>query len=610
MPTVGIGYLDGPRLARGFMGASDWVAAARDDLNRINVFPVPDGDTGTNFSHTLTAVADALRKLGDAPLGETAATAARAALLGARGNSGMMLAQFLIGMGEELAGLYRTGVEVVAQAIQRGAATLEGALSEPREGTILTVIRDASNAALSTARGSVDIVAYLHSLHDEAERALERTPDQLQVLRDAGVVDAGGKGFVRMVEGFLRVVEGAPIVAAPAAVDPESAAAAALADVASERDFQYCTEVLVEGAGIPAANDVRARLHELGGSVVVAVVGDLLKLHVHTDTPEAVFELAAGWGEVQGRKADDMRAQHRNLKHSVRRRVALVADSTNDLADSLLDRHGIAMVPMEVIFGTESFRDRIDLKPEEFYRRLETAAELPTTSQPAPAAFVAALQSARAEADEVLALVVSSQLSGTRAAAMAAVQAAGIPDVTIFDSRSVSLGLGLLVLRAAELAELGWSSGKIVPELERIRQQSGMFVTIERYENLIRSGRVSRGKAWLGGLLDIKPLLEIDQEGTVQVVGRIRGEARTIDRVLDELDRRLVPRPSALRFGVAHAAAPEAAESVRSALIERFGPIEVIVSTATAVLGTHVGAGAWAVAWQVEDGTGTAASNE
>ena len=365
-PAPGTGDRDGPRLARGFHAASDWVAAGRDELNRINVFPVPDGDTGTNFSLTLRAVADALQALGPASLGDTASTAARAAVLGARGNSGMMLAHFLIGFAEGLEGRATAGAREVAAAVRRGAEALEQALDDPREGTILTVARDAALAAERAADDSPDIGHFLRRLHAESERVLARTPELMAVLKEAGVVDAGGKGFVRMIEGFVRVINGDPILPAQAPSPDEAIAPAALVDIAAERDFQYCTEVLVRGAGLPAANDVRAAMHDFGGSVVVAVAGDVLKIHVHTDTPDAVFTFAERWGTVTARKADDMRAQHRQLAHAERRRVAIVVDSTNDLADAALDRHGIIAVPLQVMFGTETFRDRVDLKPAEF----------------------------------------------------------------------------------------------------------------------------------------------------------------------------------------------------------------------------------------------------
>jgi DegV family protein with EDD domain len=599
--TVGIAYVDGPRLSRSLFAAADWVAAGREEINRINVFPVPDGDTGTNFTLTLRAVADALRALGDAPLPDTARAAARAAVLGARGNSGMMLAHFLMGFAESLGETREASTRDIAAALRRGAERLYESLEDPREGTILTVAREAAGAAERAAAESADVAEFMALLLAEAERALARTPELMAALREAGVVDAGGKGFVRMLEGVVRFIEGDPILAVPPGDLAAELAPAALVEVVAERDFQFCTEVLVRGEQLPTANEVRVAMHAFGSSIVVAVLADILKLHVHTDTPDAVFSYAARWGRVESSKADDMRAQHRRLAHVERRPVVVVTDSSADLPDGVLDRHHIAMVPLQVMFGDETFRDRVELRPDEFYRRLRSARELPTTSQPAPAEFVRTLRDAREQADEVVAVLLSASLSGTFQSAQAAVRAAGLTGVHLVDSRTASLGLGLLALRAAELAESGWKGADIARELERVRRRSGMFLTVDRYDNLLRSGRVTRGKAWLAGVLDVKPILSIDGSGRVVPVDRVRGRDNVVPRLLSLVERELTPRPAAVRFGVVHAEAPEMAERVRTALVAAYQPRDCIVALATGVLGTHVGPGAWAVFYQVED---------
>jgi len=602
--TIGIAYVDGPRLARSLFAAADWVAAGREEINRINVFPVPDGDTGTNFSLTLRAVADALRALGDAPLPDTARTMARAAVLGARGNSGMMLAHFLLGFTESLGERSTASSGNLAAAVRRGADRLYESVDDPREGTILTVARDAAAAAERAAAETEDVGEFMHRMLAEGQAALARTPDLMAALKEAGVVDAGGKGFVRMLEGVVRCLDGAPILPVAAAPDAsERAVPAANFEVAAERDFQFCTELLVRGEHLPTGNEVRAAMHAFGGSVVVAVMADILKIHVHTDTPEAVFTYAARWGRLESTKADDMRAQHRRLAHADRRPVAVVTDSSADLADSLLDRHHITVVPLQVVFGTETFRDRIDLKPDEFYRRLSTARELPTTSQPTPADFVRVLRDARAEADDVVAVLLSGTLSGTLTSAQAAIRAAGISNVHLVDSRSASLGVGMLALRGAELAASGWSGPAIAGELERVRGQSGMLLTVDRYDHLLRSGRVSRGKAWIAGMLDVKPILSLDGAGRVIPVDRVRGREQLVPRVLALLEQRLTPRPAVVRFGVVHTGAAEIAERVRTALVAAYQPRDCFLTLATGVLGTHVGPGAWAVFYQVEDGS-------
>jgi DegV family protein with EDD domain len=531
---------------------------------------------------------------------------ARGAVLGARGNSGMMLAHFLLGFADSLGDRPTATTRDVAAAVREGADRLYDSLDDPREGTILTVARDAAAAAERAAAETDDVGEFMRRLLAEGEAALARTPDLMLALKEAGVVDAGGKGFVRMLEGVVRCIEGDPILpVVPTDASAEAAVRVPAADfeVAAERDFQFCTELLVRGEHLPSANEVRAAMHTFGGSVVVAVMADILKIHVHTDTPEAVFTYAARWGRLETTKADDMRAQHRRLAHADRRPVAVVTDSSADLADSVLDRHHITVVPLQVVFGNEAFRDRIDLKPEEFYRRLGAAKDLPTTSQPAPADFVRVLRDARAEADEVVGVLLSSTLSGTLSSAQAAVRAAGISSVHLVDSRSASLGVGMLALRGAELAESGWAGADIARELERVRGQSGMLLTVDRYDNLLRSGRVSRGKAWIAGMLDVKPILSLDGDGRVIPIDRVRGREQLVPRVLALLEKRLRPRPAVVRFGVVHTGAEETAQRVRAALVAAYQPRDCFLTLATGVLGTHVGAGAWAIFYQVEDGS-------
>lgn len=601
--TVGIRYVDGPRFTRSLLAAADWVAAGREEINRINVFPVPDGDTGTNFALTLRAVADALRALGDAPLSVTAKAAARGAILGARGNSGMMLAHFLLGFSEQMEGRETATAQEIAHGLRRGVASLYASLDDPREGTILTVAREATEAAERAAADSPDISVFMARLLQESESSLARTPELMDVLREAGVVDAGGKGFVRMLEGVVRLIEGDPILPAAPVSESEAPGWAATGEmeIAADRDYQYCTEVMVRCEAMPPANDVRAQLRPFGGSIQVIGVGEYLKIHVHTDTPEAVYTFVTRWGRLETTKADDMRVQRRSMEHRVLRPVAVVADSSADLPDSVLDRHQIALVPLQVMFGDETFRDRVELKGAEFYAKMRESRVHPTTSQPTVGDFVRVFRDARAEAAEVVAVLLSSRLSGTYGNGVKAAQTAGLRDVHCVDSGSASLGLGLQALRAAELAEAGWLAVDIVRELARLRRQSGCLITVDRFDNLLRSGRVSRGKALLGGLLDVKPILSLDEQGAVIPIDRVRGRDQVVPRILSLLKRRLTPRPRSVRFGVVHAEAPEAAERVRAALVAAYEPRDCFVSLATGVLGAHVGFGAWAVFWQVED---------
>jgi DAK2 domain fusion protein YloV len=592
--SVGIAYVDGSRLRRSLLAAADWVAAGRDELNRLNVFPVPDGDTGTNLCLTLRAVAHAIRGLGDARLPDITSAMAAASVRGARGNSGMMMSQFLLGFQEGLGDRLRATARDLAAALRRGFDRLHGSLDDPVEGTILTVVREAADEA-HRAANERDIRIFMTRVVSRADAALQRTPDLLAVLKAAGVVDAGAKGFVRFLDGVKRLIEEGQL--ASGAVDRLVPNVAAQTEVAAERDFQYCTEVLVRGGQRPAAAAARQALRALGGSIVVLDAGDVLKAHIHTDSPQAVFDLAATWGAVEYTKADDMRAQHAALQ--VTRPITFLADTACDLPDALVFEHGIRLVPTQVIIGDRVYQDRLELTSTEFFGRLRAGVDA-TTSQPTPQAFSEAFTDALRDAESAIAIVLSGALSGTFANAVAAAQAFD-GKARVLNSRSASLGEGMLVLRGIELAAQGSTPDDIVRELERVRGQSGLLFTVETFDRLVRSGRLSRARAWLGNRLNLKPVMALSADGKIVPVARVRGSGGARTRILELLDKALTPRPRLLRFGIVHGDVPVLAEELRAELVSRYQPRQCLVTPITPVVAAHTGVGAWGVFYQVED---------
>ncbi|HET8654143.1 MAG TPA: DegV family protein [Longimicrobiaceae bacterium] len=612
-----IGYLDGPRLCGALVAACDHVQGQRVELNRINVFPVPDGDTGTNLALTAASIADHLRANGNASVGEVARAAAEAGVLGARGNCGMILSHFLLGFSESVGERVRVTVDEFSVALRAAVEHVYAALERPVEGTMVTVMRAVAEEA-ATLR-TTDFRELLARLLTRARAALASTPELLPVLRNAGVVDAGAKGFVHLLEGIVSYLSGDPVVAVPAAPAPETSAPGAPTSGYSVADehFRYCTEALVRGRGLPDAEAVRSVLRERGDSLVVIRTGELLKVHVHTDEPEAVFEHLRTLGRLAAHKAEDMRAQHAAIEsvarsghlRLVRRPLTVVVDSAADLPEDVVRAHGIVTVPLNLIFGDQTLRDGVDIGPEAFVARLREGAR-PSTSQPAPAAFLDGFARAAADGETVLAVLLSSTLSGTYSSAEAAARrwrsAEGVGEladvpVHLFDSRGVSLCEGMLALRAAELGELGWAPDAIIPELRRIRSQSGILFTLDTYDRLIASGRVGRGRALLGTILSIKPILGLDAEGRVFPAARVRGARNALPRMIELLEERIPRGARRLRFGVIQIDAEEEAAAAVQAVRARFGDPEVLVSAATPVLATHTGPGTWGIAYQVED---------
>lgn len=608
-----IAYLDGPRLRRSLIAACAYAQGQRAELNRINVFPVPDGDTGTNLALTVQAIADHLRDNEDRAVSAVAHGAAQGAVLGARGNCGMMLSHFLLGFADSIGDRERISTEEFGVALTAGVDRLYDSLEDPVEGTILSVMRDAAVAARQSRAD--DFVHLVNEVVEEAREALARTPDQLAALKKAGVVDAGAKGFVSMLEGVSLLVEGVAIAAEIEAEGPGAngqdggAAAAAMAEypVAEER-YRFCTEALVRGDALPEQRAVRDILKEMGDSLIVIRSGDVLKIHVHTDEPEEVFDYLRGVGTLVTHKAEDMKVQHETLGSGrghvqlARRPVAVVTDSACDLSEEVIRAHGIHVVPMALVDGDRTYRDGIDITATEFHERLQSAEALPTTSQPAPKSFLDAYERAAGEGESVVGIFVSSTLSGTVGAAEVAASHFDDVPIEVVDSLGNSLLEGLLVLKAAELGELGWNAGDIATELVRIRARSGILFTVRTFDRLIASGRVGKGKALLGRFLGLKPILGMTAEGRVEAFGKAFGDDRARPELLKILREQVPDTVEKVRFGIVHVAFPEIIQPVSETLRTIYGPkVEILSGPASPVISTHLGIGAWGLAYMVED---------
>lgn len=603
-----IRYLDGPRLRRALLAACEHARRQRAELNRINVFPVPDGDTGTNLALTVQAVADHLRRTEDVAAHRIAHVAAEGAVLGARGNCGMMLSHFLLGFADALDSRPRIGTAEFGVAMGAGFTKLYAALERPVEGTILTVMRDVASSA--RAWEGEDFVPLVADLVETARRSLATTPDLLPALKQAGVVDAGAKGFVSLIEGVHLLLTGD---LDGSAQPPEEGGLASVVErseyPSADEHFRFCTEALVRGADLPGQDVVREALRGAGDSLIVIRAAGVLKIHVHTDDPERVFEYLRGLGTLVTHKAEDMHAQHAVVSEAAgthvllaRRPVSVLTDSACDLSEEIVRAHGIHVAPMALVEGERTYRDGIDITATEFHERLRSQAALPTTSQPSPQAFLDTIALAFEEGEAVVGVLVGSALSGTLGSAEAAASRVKDGEVHLVDSHAASLLQGLLVLKAVELAELGRRPEEIVREIERVRAQSGLLFTVASLDRLLASGRVGRGRALVGRMLDLKPILSLGTDGRVASVGRAVGVERARIALLRAVRQAIPASAGRVRFGIVHVGVPELAAHIERELRSAYGAdTEILTAPATPVIATHIGIGAWGVAYMVED---------
>ncbi len=311
--------INGNVLRDAIISGANNIVNKRLSVDELNVFPVPDGDTGTNMSMTISAGARELKRLNNATVGEVASVAASALLRGARGNSGVILSLLFRGFSKGLAGLTEADGKQIANALSLGVAAAYKAVMKPTEGTMLTVARVAAEKAVAASETEQDALAIWRVIVNEAKATLDTTPDLLPVLKKAGVVDAGGMGLVVILEGMLQVFEGGEIIEDQTASGQKQEDAyvsqknAAGADLHEEITFTYCTEFIVHKSS-PDANALRLRayLETIGDSVVVVDDDDIIKVHVHTNNPGNALQEGLAYGTLHNMKIENMREQHEN----------------------------------------------------------------------------------------------------------------------------------------------------------------------------------------------------------------------------------------------------------------------------------------------------------
>ena len=594
--------LSGTELAAALRSGIHRLISHEEVINKINVFPVPDGDTGTNLALTLQAVLAALRGNPDPHAGQTLTRIADAALDGARGNSGAILAQFLLGLGDRAGHLPALTVEGLADAVNGGASYARESLAEPRDGTILTVLSDFAAAVAESVRerGVRDFPSIFRSALETARRSLEATREQLESLRRANVVDAGALGFVELIAGMSDYLDTGIAPDENAAIelihDEESAAGQQ-----QDLEHRFCSECMITGDAIDRRK-LREQASALGSSLVVAGTQRKVRLHLHLNEPRRLFELAACYGEVSGEKADDIQRQQEMAHHESRRRVAVVTDSAADLPDAVLEALDIHVVPARVHFGTHSYLDKISLSPEQFFRELATNPLHPKTSLPPPGDFRRAFEFLGSHYDAVVYIGLTARVSGTfQSGETAAGRARTRAQIVTIDSQTAALGQGLIVMRAAEVAAAGGDAAAVQQAALAARRRTRTWGCLVTLEYAVRGGRVPGWVKTVADFLRLLPILAVRADGSVGLGGVLFGRANPYRRFGRMLRRRL-DRHRRWRIGVAHANVPEGAVLVRDALVAGLRQVDIlpVIPLGTA-LGVHGGPGCVVVAVQELD---------
>jgi len=580
-----IRHLNSETIHCAILSACNFIINNRENLNAINLFPVADGDTGDNMS--ATALSMIHLSSAKPTLNETFQSLANSALLGARGNSGMIFSQFFNGLAETKLSAEQINTRAFADLISNASKSVRSAILHPVEGTMITVMDAWSTSTSKLAKEFTCFKKLIQHTLTEVNKTLQNTANILPVLKKAQVVDAGALGFYHFISGF------ADYLANPRPIDKKQIhwdcieTHHELPADGTPPQQRYCTEIMLFGASIDK-KQIALQLEQFGDSVVSSGNENLCRFHLHCKEPADVFTSLFRVGKITQAKAEDMLRQFQML-HQRKYPIALVTDSSADIPQALLDEHQIHLIQLNMQLDGHHLLDRLCMHQDTFYDNLTSLKTYPTTSYPSPAPIEKQIGNLAKHYEQVLILPLSQALSGLHDAICKAT--AHLANVHVVNSCHTSAGLGLLVNHAAQLITTGHSIEEIKKELLLKTPKINFFVYVNHFDSLIRGGRISKLGGKIAQLAHVKPIITFDKLGKAILFDKTFSEKKGLRQLIHYVNQARQNQSLAC-YGIVHAGVPEKALLFAQRTSEAFNQPPAFIESASTAIGLHAGKGA------------------
>lgn len=586
MFVVKIKYLNGRRLYNAFLAGGNAVIEDQNYLNKINVFPVPDSDTGTNLASTMRSIAEQAQA--HSSFKTTISSIADAALSGARGNSGLIFAQFIYGVSQSVKSEVKASPRVFAEAVRGAVNYTYKSIVKPVEGTMLTVIRDWAEAIYQKRTHTSDFVELLGHGLQVAKKSLKDTPKKLSVLAKAGVVDAGAKGFVDFLEGIISFIRSGKLKMVNMSLPQWDESEIHVHANRKGLENRYCTEALIVGKNMDLES-FREEISGLGDSSIIAGCPEKIRIHIHTNRPQDVFDRVLNYGDIIHVKVDDMVKQY-EASHNPRSKIALVTDSAGDIPEEFMEKHQIHLIPIHMSYGNSLFLDKVTITPDRFYTLLKSSRTQAKSGVPSLKSVQNHLSFLASHYESVLIVTISSGLSAMNSLVQQAVKTVPGRQFGIIDTKHLSVSQGLILMRLAEAVSEGRSFGDIMDLSKSWVEKTELLVDIQTLKYMVRSGRVSPLKGMVAKLLNLKPIISLDEEGKAFGIGKTFSRKSNMKKIIKIIEGWSTDR-KIREYAIVHAQNLPRAEMYSEKLEAVTGRKPAYIMDVSPVVGVHNGIG-------------------
>jgi DegV family protein with EDD domain len=588
-----VNAIDGEALYYAFLSGVIQVRKQKNVLNKINVFPIADGDTGSNLISTMNTIIEETKVYKSVEA--TFNSMADAALIGARGNSGIIFAQFINGINEEMKNVEGLTTETFVEILRKAVPYVYKAILNPVEGTMITVIREWVEAVYRLKDITKNLEEIIIRTLDDAKRSLANTPNLLEILKKSSVVDSGGSGFVSFLEGVVDFLKDKNILKLNHNRE-EVVFKEATHNFTQNITYRYCTEALISNENLNRDEIVRSIKH-LGDSLIVAGTSRKIRIHLHTNKPDGLFYILREKGKILQQKVDDMKKQY-EVVHNRLNKTAILTDSIADLPPELIEKYQIHVIPMNLIIEGSTYLDKLTIKPDKFYSMIDNLSEYPTSSQPTQKSIENIFSFLTSHYESVISILVSKEMSGT----FNVVQKAADKfieqgkKITVINSKLNSGAEGLLVLKAAKELENGKNYEDVVDIIEDGIKEAKIYVSVNTFKYMVKGGRVSAMKGFIGKMLNLKPIISIDENGKGVAFGKAFSAKSNTEKIL-RIVKKANSENKIISYSIVHANALKKANEYSLKLTEALGQPPEYITEISPVVGLNAGIGSIAVSY-------------
>jgi len=569
----------------------------KEEINKINVFPVPDQDTGSNMTKTLLGVKEVIENRNFKDLAEISEATLDGALTAAQGNAGVIYVGFLAGF---LPILDKNPVNAkkLAVAFEKGAERARQSIQNPKEGTILDVIDATCQTFKKEAEKEKDLVKIFKIAVEKAKEALLATREKMEIFRKANVVDAGGLAYLMILESHLEALEGEK-----KEEKKEEKPSEKVRRFVQTLSYRYEVVSLIKNPKFDEKT-IQEKLKNLGDSLDMVQIGDKLKIHIHTDLPDEVKKIMRETGQVLSLREEDMAKEVVGEKSVRKVSIGIVTEDITDLPQKILERYQVETV--KVILD---WPEGENLPGENIYQKMREADKrgiktFPKTSQAVPKSYLEAFQKQLEKFNKVLCITITSKISGCYNSACQAKEMLKAEEkgrVYILDSLQAAASQALLVLRAIELIQEQREIAEVIEEIKKLIPRTYLWISLEDPKWLEAGGRASKSQAnWVRRMkkINLHPLITI-KDGVVTKGGIVfaKDMAEALFKKISKESRKARKQRKRIRVIIGQADNPEGAEKLRKMLKEIKAEVPFI-SLASPVVCAHTGPGTLIVAWQ------------